>query len=204
MHNALFLNLDDFINRCKELEQVINTNLNQQVLQNINIGGTKGDKFTKDIRFIMELFIETRKAFTSVDQDVMDVLDPDPENRKKFQKDQNKFNTAMKHIDKRVASVICQSFDDNTTFSSRFKLFEMFDELILRPKIDEEITKKQFSLLDAYKKDLKIYHGVFVHCSGLIEKQDPKSPIPRNMPASSGAIKWAEGNLDRFVPVFAN
>jgi hypothetical protein len=48
----------------------------------------------------------------------------------------------MKHIDKRVASVICQSFDDNTTFSSRFKLFEMFDELILRPKIDEEITKK--------------------------------------------------------------
>jgi hypothetical protein len=28
MHNALFLNLDDFINRCKELEQVIDTNLN--------------------------------------------------------------------------------------------------------------------------------------------------------------------------------
>lgn len=72
----------------------------------------------------------------------MDVLDQDPENRKKFQKDYNKFNTQMKHIDKRVASVICQSFDDNTTFSSRFKLFEMFDELILRPKIDEEITKK--------------------------------------------------------------
>jgi len=109
----------------------------------------------------------------------------------------------MKHIDKRVASVICQSFDDNTTFSSRFKLFEMFDELILRPKIDEEITKKYFSLLDAYKKDLKLCHGIFVRCKALIEKGDPRAPIPRNMPASSGAIKWAAGILDRFVPKFA-
>jgi len=48
----------------------------------------------------------------------------------------------MKHIDKRVASVICQSFEDNTTFGSRFKLFEMFDELIFRPKIEEEINLK--------------------------------------------------------------
>lgn len=48
----------------------------------------------------------------------------------------------MKHIDKRVASVICQSFEDNTTFASRFKLFEMFEDLIHRQKIEEEISKK--------------------------------------------------------------
>ena len=55
----------------------------------------------------------------------------------------------MKHIDKRVASVISQSFEDNTTFYARFKNFEMFDEVIFRPKIDEEITQKYFRLLDA-------------------------------------------------------
>jgi len=37
------------------------------VLSNIYIGGTKGDKFTKDIKYILELFRETMKKFTSVE-----------------------------------------------------------------------------------------------------------------------------------------
>ena len=82
------------------------------------------------------MFEETMRNFTAVEYDIMDV---EPETRTLFYKDFNKFKNSMKHIDKRVASVISQSFEDNTTFSSRFKLFEMFDELIYRTKIEEEI-----------------------------------------------------------------
>jgi len=92
------------------------------------------------------MFEDTMRTFTAVEYDVMNV---ETDTRTMFYKDFNKFKNSMKHIDKRVASVISQSFEDNTTFSSRFKLFEMFDELIYRTKIEEEITKKYFSLLDA-------------------------------------------------------
>lgn len=138
-HSALFLRLDQFIERCTELEKVIETNVNYNILKEVIIGGTKGEKFTRDISNILKMFEETMRKFTAVEYDVMDV---EHETRVQFQKDYSVFNNAMKHIDKRVASVISQSFEDNTTFSSRFKLFEMFDELIARQKIDEEITKK--------------------------------------------------------------
>lgn len=49
---------------------------------------------------------------------------------------------------------------------------------------------------------MKKCHGIFVECKGLIEKDTNQAPIPRNMPFSSGAIRWASGILDRFVPKF--
>lgn len=49
---------------------------------------------------------------------------------------------------------------------------------------------------------MKKCHGIFVECKGLIEKESNQAPIPRNMPTSSGAIRWASGILDRFVPKF--
>lgn len=142
MHSALFLRLDQFIERCMELEHVIETNVNYNVLKDVIIGGTKGDKFTRDIRNILRMFDDTIRTFTAVEYDVMDVDTDKNDKKNKFKEDFNKFKSSMKHIDKRVASVICQSFEDNTTFSARFKLFEMFDELIYRTKIEEEITKK--------------------------------------------------------------
>jgi len=127
MHSALFLRLDVFIERCMDLEHIIDTNMNYNVLKDVVIGGTKGDKFTRDIKNIMSMFDQTMKKFTSVDYDVMDV---ELETRNKFNRDFNSFKISLKHIDKRVASVISQSFEDNNTFDARCKLFEMFEELI--------------------------------------------------------------------------
>lgn len=101
--------------------------MHYNVLKDVIIGGTKGEKFTRDIKLIYKMFTETMRSFTLVEYDVMDVED---KTRVLFFKDFNIFKNNMKHIDKRVASVINQSFEDNTTFTARFKLFEMFDELI--------------------------------------------------------------------------
>lgn len=85
MHSALFEKLDRFIERCADLEHVIETAMNYNVLKEVTIGGTKGDKFTKDIKNIYAMFDETLKTFTNntfkgkgpeldgKDYDVMDV-----------------------------------------------------------------------------------------------------------------------------------
>jgi hypothetical protein len=140
VHSALFEKLDRFIERCADLEHVIETAMNYNSLKEVTIGGTKGDKFSKDIKNIHVMFEETLKNFTNnvfkdknetidgQDYDVMDVYDK--LSCEQFREDFRAFKGQMKHIDKRVASVISQSFEDNTTFFARFKLFEMFDEVI--------------------------------------------------------------------------
>lgn len=140
VHSALFEKLDRFIERCADLEHVIETAMNYNSLKEVVIGGTKGDKFTRDIKNIHVMFDETLKNFTNnvfkdknetidgQDYDVMDVYDK--LSCEQFREDFRAFKGQMKHIDKRVASVISQSFEDNTTFFARFKLFEMFDEVI--------------------------------------------------------------------------
>lgn len=65
VHSALFEKLDRFIERCAELEHVIETAMNYNVLKEVTIGGTKGDKFTKDIKNIHNMFDETLKNFTN-------------------------------------------------------------------------------------------------------------------------------------------
>jgi hypothetical protein len=65
VHSALFEKLDRFIERCADLEHVIDTAMNYTVLKEVTIGGTKGDKFTKDIKNIYSMFDETLKAFTN-------------------------------------------------------------------------------------------------------------------------------------------
>jgi len=84
MHSALFLRLESFIDRCMDLEHVIETIINYNVLKDVIIGGTKGDKFTSDIKIIMEMFEKTKNEFTAVTYDVMDV---EVETKNKFSQD---------------------------------------------------------------------------------------------------------------------
>ena len=65
MHSVLLEKLDSFIERCADLEHVIETAMNYNVLKEVTIGGIKGDKFTKDIKNIYAMFDETLKTFVN-------------------------------------------------------------------------------------------------------------------------------------------
>ena len=54
---------------------------------------------------------------------------------KKFEEDFFSFRNKMKELEKRVASIISQSFDDLDTLGDRFKLLESFEILLKRPLI---------------------------------------------------------------------
>jgi hypothetical protein len=54
-----------------------------------------------------------------------------------------------------LASILTQAFDDCATIYGRFKLLDSFDELLERPIIQDELERKQISLVQAYGQDLK-------------------------------------------------
>ena len=77
------------------------------------------------------------------------------EKDKRFDDDFYKFRSKIKELERRLASVITQGFDDMDTIQGRFKILESFEGLLNRPIIQDELEKKHIILLETYKQDLK-------------------------------------------------
>ena len=67
----------------------------------------------------------------------------------------------IKELERRLASVLSQSFDDSDTIIGKFKLLESFEGLLSRAIIQDELEKKQINLLELYKTDLKTVAQIF-------------------------------------------
>ena len=72
------------------------------------------------------------------------------ENRE-FDADFYSFRQRMKELDRRLASILTQGFDDSDTIIGKFKLLDSFEGLLTRPIIQDELEKKHITLLELYK-----------------------------------------------------
>jgi len=136
-------------------------------------------------------FTAAVEKFMLVDYDVMEI------EKKQFSDDFFTFRQRIKELERRLASVLTQSFDDCDTLVGKFKLLESFEGLLTREIIQDELEKKQITLLELYKADLKITNQTFQDGKAKVDKLDENSPISSNMPPIAGAISWTHGLLDR-------
>lgn len=118
-------------------------------------------------------------------------------NEKNFDDDFYEFRSKIKELERRLASVITQGFDDYDTLYGRFKLLDSFEGLLTRPIIQDELEKKHIVLLEMYKQDLKTVQSIFLEGKSLVDHGDKSAPIFNNMPPISGALTWCKGLRDR-------
>ena len=160
-------------------------------LDKIEIGNTKGKTLSNSVRTILNEFVQARDQFTAITYDIMDI------EKREFDDDFFKFRQRIKELERRLASVLSQSFDDSDTIIGKFKLLESFEGLLSRAIIQDELEKKQINLLELYKNDLKTVAQIFQDGKVLIEKNDENGPISLNMPPIAGAISWTSGLYER-------
>ena len=189
--NALFVNLDNFLERCYDILHVTSTIQQFNQLENCRLGGTKGKHLTESVKNIYNEFMVTTKIFQNLSYDIMDI------NSKKFEEDFFKFRDKMKELERRLSSIISQSFDDVETLLDRFKLLDSFEILLKRPVIQDELERKHIILLESYKIDLKIVQKTFTENKPLIDRNDSKAPIFNNLPPIAGALTWAQSLEER-------
>ena len=171
--------------------QLTSTIVQFQKLDKIEIGNTKGKTLSASIKTIYEEFKAEVEQFMTVGYDIMDI------EKREFDDDFFKFRTRIRELERRLAAVLSQSFDDCDTIIGKFKLLETFEGLLTRQIIAEELERKQVNLLELYKDDLKVVSQIFQEGKILIEKQDENGPISLNMPPVSGAINWTSGLYER-------
>jgi dynein heavy chain len=194
--NALFVRLDAFSERCQDIMHLTGTIQQFNKLAKIEIGNTKGKQMTANIKTIEEEFNQAVAEFMEVRFDIMDI------EVHEFDDDFFKFRQRIKELERRLASVLTQSFDDCDTVIGKFKLLDGFEGLLNRQIIQDELEKKHVTLLELYKADLKIVSNIFHEGRSLVEQVDERAPIGSNMPPIAGALYWSSGLLERVKEPF--
>ncbi len=183
-NSALFARLDGFLERCHDVLDLMQTIVQFNKLEKIEVGGTKGKVLTSNIQDIYVEFLAATTAFKAAEYDIMDV------ESKKFDDDFYTFRCCINELERRLASIIVQAFDDSTTVQGCFKLFDSFEGLLEREIILTDLEKKNTDLLNLYADDLKAVQEIFMQ-----GKEDP--PIADNSPPHAGAVTWSRGLIER-------
>jgi dynein heavy chain len=197
-HNALFVRLDSFQERCHDLMHLTSTIMQFDKLDNIFIGNTKGKSLSATVMKIYDDFNAAKEKFMEINYDIMDI------SKNKFEDDFYNFRQKIKELERRLASILTQGFDDADTIIGKFQLLDSFNDLLNRPIIQDELEKKQINLLELYKQDLKAVSSIFMEGRGLVDNSDDRSPISTNMPPVAGALSWTTGLLNRVRQPMAN
>jgi dynein heavy chain len=156
-----------------------------------DIGNTKGKKLTATVSQISEDFDKTIDDFTKVKYDIMKI------DNRQFDDDFYIFRQKITELEKRIASVLTQSFDDADTIMGKFKLLDSFEGLLNRSNIQDELERKHIQLLELYKEDLKVVSTIFNEGKALVDRNDSQSPISNNLPPIGGALNWTKGLVER-------
>jgi dynein heavy chain len=124
------------------------------------------------------------EAYKNLPYDTLDIK------LKTFDEDIFKFRNKIKDLERRLSSVVIQGFEDNDTIMGRFRHLDIFETILLRPIIQDELEKKHLGVLDNYRSDLKLVQEIFFEGRRLIELKDPNWPISSMMPPVSGTLFW--------------
>jgi dynein heavy chain len=189
--NALFVRLDAFSERCMDIMHLTGTIQQFKKLRKIEIGNTKGATMSKSLAQILDEFDLVVDEFMTVSYDIMNI------ERREFDDDFFNFRKSIKELERRLASVITQSFDDCDTLIGKFKLLDSFEGLLNRPIIQDDIERKHVTLLELFKQDLKCVQQIFLEGKVLVERVDERSPISSNAPPIAGALNWTKGLYER-------
>ena len=183
-NSALFSRLDDFLERCHDVLDLMQTIVQFNKMERIEVGGTKGKALTSNVVDIYNEFLQATAVFKNAEYDIMDVEE------KNFDDDFYTFRCCINELERRLASVIVQAFDDSTTVIGCFKLFDSFEGLLEREIILSDLERKNTDLLNSYADDLRCVQEIFME-----GREDP--PIADNAPPHAGAVGWCRGLVER-------
>lgn len=183
-NSALFMRLDGFLERCHDILEFSQTFCQFNKLQKIEIGGTKGKTLTNSAQQVHFDFLDAVAMVRGVNYDIMNL------DARAFDDDFYEFRTKIKELERRIASVLTQAFDDCSGIQGKLSLLDSFDDILARSIIKNELDKKSSALISAFNDDLHIVQSIF------LELRD-NPPISHNLPPFAGALSWARGLLDR-------
>ncbi|XP_075778340.1 dynein axonemal heavy chain 11 isoform X2 [Pelodiscus sinensis] len=194
--NMVFARFDLFLNRLVKIEDIFVIMFEFQKLEKLEFGGVKGKTLSEQIYRMNEEFIESCKVFKEK------TYDPSDFHNMEFEDDYVEFKTKILDFDRRLGSLLCVGFLDCSGLESAFKLLAIFGYFLEKPVIMEIFSPNYIILLQMLDEELD-------NCKHLYDEhirqvEEGKEIINKNMPFTSGNLKWSKALQERIQIFWSN
>uniref|UniRef100_A0A8C8YTJ5 Dynein axonemal heavy chain 17 n=1 Tax=Prolemur simus TaxID=1328070 RepID=A0A8C8YTJ5_PROSS len=179
-----FSRMNSFFHRVQTIEDLYKTAIEFLKLEKIELGGVKGNILGNQVTQIYEEVFELVKVFADCRYDPLDPGDSS------FDSDYADFETKIQDLDRRLATMFGQAFDECSSIESSAKLLYMCGSLLERPLILAEGVPRYSVMLEMFGTELdnaKIMYDAQMAAS--VEGNVP--PIHKHMPPVAGQLKWS-------------
>ncbi|XP_045691837.1 dynein axonemal heavy chain 17 [Phyllostomus hastatus] len=179
-----FSRMNSFFRRVQTIENLYKTAIEFLKLEKIEIGGVRGNILGSLVAQIYEEVFELVRVFADCKYDPLDPGDSS------FDDDYADFETKIQDLDRRLATIFCQGFDDCNSIETCAKLLYMCGGLLERPLILAEAVPRYSVMLELFDADLdntKVLYDAQIAAS----KDGSFPPMHRNMPPVAGQLKWS-------------
>ncbi|XP_075025374.1 dynein axonemal heavy chain 17 [Calonectris borealis] len=183
--SLVFRRMDSFLHRLKTIEELYQTAIEFLKLEKAELGGVRGNILGSQVFQIYEEVSELIKGFADCKYDP---LDPAEE---QLNKDFAEFQEKIQDVDRRLATIFCQGFDDCNCLASAVKLVHMFASLLERPLIKAEVSPYYSALLEMFNAELDNVKALYDAQTTSPPPCGGGLPLNKNMPPVAGQLKWA-------------
>uniref|UniRef100_A0A8C4YFM3 Dynein axonemal heavy chain 11 n=1 Tax=Gopherus evgoodei TaxID=1825980 RepID=A0A8C4YFM3_9SAUR len=195
--NMVFARFDLFLNRLVKIEDIFVVMLEFQKLEKLEFGGVKGKTLSEQIYRMNEEFIESCKVFKEK------TYDPSDYNNVEFEEDYVEFKAKILDFDRRLGSILCVGFLDCSGLESAFKLLAIFGYFLEKPVIMEIFSPNYIILLQMFDEELDNCKHLYDEHIRQVEKGN-EIIINKNMPFTSGNLKWSKALQERIQTFWSN
>ncbi|XP_023606561.1 dynein heavy chain 11, axonemal, partial [Myotis lucifugus] len=192
----VFCRFDKFLDRCMKIEDIFVTILEFEKLERLEFGGTKGAILNGQIHEMSEEFMELCKIFKQ------STYDPSDFNNTEFESDYVVFKSKTLDFDRRLGTILCEGFFNCNGLEAAFKLLTIFGNFLEKPVVMEIFSPHYSSLVHMFNAELDMCKQLYnehvkqIECGNVV--------LHKNMPFTSGNIKWAKEVLDRLQAFWSN
>ncbi|XP_059473724.1 dynein beta chain, ciliary isoform X2 [Neocloeon triangulifer] len=178
--SMVFERFDSFLERLLLVQGFFETVLEFLKLEKVEIGGLKGRGLSAKITQVFRDFNECFAVFACK---TYDALDPEEE---AFIGDLATFQVKVTDLDRRLASILCQAFDDAHELDSIFKLINIVGSVLQRPLIKQRFTSKYDNIVALLQQEVDQIQRVVDKCV-----ESDVFPAEKNLPPLAAALKWS-------------
>ncbi|NXE29303.1 DYH17 protein, partial [Ardeotis kori] len=189
--SLIFGRTESFLHRLQTIETVAcahqelyQTAIQFLKLEKAELGGVRGNILGSQMVQIYEEVSELIKRFADREYDPLDLKE------ERLNKDFAEFQEKIQDMDRQLATILRNAFDDCNCLPSGVKLVQMFAFLLERPLIQAELSPCYSALLGMFSTELD-------DVKALYDAQTASPPhgggphINKNMPPVAGQLKWA-------------
>ncbi|XP_041519985.1 dynein heavy chain 9, axonemal [Microtus oregoni] len=195
--SLVFVRLDGFLDRLCVVEGLLKTALDFEKLEKLEFSGIRGNALSQQVQQMHEEFEEMYKVFLECPYDCLDLQSME------FENDVREFNKRVEDLDRRLATILIQAFDDTPDVEHAFKLLDIAGTLLERPLVEHDVSHKYLALIRMFSRDLDAVRLLY---SQRIQEEAEHgfSPVHKNMPTMAGGIRWARELRQRIQGPFSN